>query len=157
MPMKAITFRLNGSGVSAAVMSNTTLVELLRDEFQLTGTKIGCGVGECGACTVILDGKAVSSCLILACELDGRDVVTIEGLSDKGVLDPIQSAFVEKGAIQCGYCTPGMVMMAKALLDENRVQTEESVRKGISGNICRCTGYQKIVKAILSVCEEKQE
>jgi carbon-monoxide dehydrogenase small subunit len=150
--MKRIAFRLNDEVVSAEVEPHTTLVELLRDQFQFTGTKIGCGYGECGACTVILDGSAVNSCLILAIQMDGREVITIEGLVQQdGALHPIQKAFVEHGAIQCGYCTPGMVMMAKALLDENPKPKEEEVKKGITGNLCRCTGYKKIIEAILSL------
>lgn len=150
--MKKIQFKLNGEKVSAEVEANTLLVDLLRDQFLLTGTKVGCGYGECGACTVILNGVAVNSCLILAIQIDNQEVETIEGLSKKnGTLHPIQKAFIDHGAIQCGYCTPGMVMAAKAFLEENPQPTEEDVKKGIGGNICRCTGYKKIVKAILSV------
>jgi aerobic carbon-monoxide dehydrogenase small subunit len=150
--MKRITFTLNHESVSAEIESRTLLVDLLRDHFQLTGTKVGCGYGECGACTVILDGMSVNSCLILARQVDGREVFTIEGLSGRdGELHPIQKAFVERGAVQCGFCTPGMVMSAKALLDENPEPTEPEAIKGIGGNLCRCTGYKKIVEAILSV------
>ena len=150
--MKVIQFKLNGETVSSEVEPNTLLVDLLRDKFLLTGTKVGCGYGECGACTVILNGMAVNSCLILAIQVDNQEVETIEGLSKKsGTLHPIQKAFIDHGAIQCGYCTPGMVMAAKALLEENSQPSEEDVKKGIGGNICRCTGYKKIVKAILSV------
>ena len=153
--MKKITFTLNREIVSAEVEPQTTLIDLLRDRFQLTGTKLGCGYGECGACTVILDGMAVNSCLVLATQVDGREVKTVEGLVQKdGTLDPVQKAFLDYGAVQCGFCTPGMVMMAKAFLDENPKLTEEEAKRGISGNICRCTGYKKIVQAILSVPEK---
>jgi aerobic-type carbon monoxide dehydrogenase small subunit (CoxS/CutS family) len=147
--MKRITLRLNDEQVSAEVEPHTLLIDLLRDHFQLTGTKLGCGYGECGACTVILDGMAVNSCLILATHVDGRTVTTVEGLAETdGTLHLLQKAFVDSGAVQCGFCTPGMVMMAKALLDENPSPSESDIKKGISGNICRCTGYKKIVEAI---------
>ncbi len=150
--MKKITFTLNGEEVSTEVEPQVLLVELLRDQFHLTGTKIGCGYGACGACTVILDGMAVNSCLILATQVDGGAIVTVEGLVQKdGTLHPVQRAFVGRGAVQCGFCTPGMVMMTKALLDENPRPTLEEAKKGISGNVCRCTGYKKIIEAILSV------
>ena len=153
--MRKITFTLNREIVSAEVEPQTTLIDLLRDRFQLTGTKLGCGYGECGACTVILDGMAVNSCLVLAIQVDGREVTTVEGLVQKdGALDPVQKAFLDYGAVQCGFCTPGMVMMAKAFLDENPKPTEEEAKKGIGGNICRCTGYKKIVQAVLSVPEK---
>ncbi len=126
-----------------------TLLQLLRDKLELTGTKEGCGMGECGACTVLLDGKSVNSCIFPAMEVDGKSVVTIEGLTDaQGKLHPIQKAFIEYGAIQCGFCTPGMVLSAKALLDENPKPTEAEIRTGIAGNLCRCTGYLQIVQAI---------
>jgi aerobic-type carbon monoxide dehydrogenase small subunit (CoxS/CutS family) len=153
--MKEITFTLNHETVSTHVEPFTLLVDLLRDRFMLTGTKIGCGYGECGACTVILDGMAVNSCLILASQVHGREVLTVEGLTEgSGKLHPIQRAFVNYGAIQCGYCTPGMVMTSKALLDENPNPSEEEIEKGIAGNICRCTGYKKIVDAIRSVAKK---
>ncbi len=152
--MKKITFTLNREIVRVEVEDHLTLVDLLRDRFWLTGTKLGCGYGECGACTVLLDGMAVNSCLILAAQVDGRVVETVEGLAQKdGALHPVQKAFVDHGAIQCGFCTPGMIMMAKAFLDENPKPNEEEVKRGISGNLCRCTGYKKIVEAILSVSE----
>ncbi|MBI5447076.1 MAG: (2Fe-2S)-binding protein [Deltaproteobacteria bacterium] len=154
--MKRIWFTLNGESVSAEVKANTLLVDLLRDHFHLTGTKMGCGYGECGACTVLLDGASVNSCLVLACQVAGREVLTVEGLSGgEGELHPIQKAFVAHGAVQCGVCTPGMVMSAKALLDENPRPGERDAVKGIGGNLCRCTGYKKIVEAVLSVREEE--
>jgi len=139
---------VNGETVEAAVEPNRTLLQFLRDDLGLTGTKHGCGLGDCGACTVILDGKPVNSCLVLAVQAQGRDVLTIEGLAENGKLHPIQQAFVDKGAIQCGFCSPGMILAAKALLEENPKPTELEIRTAISGNLCRCTGYQKIVEAI---------
>jgi len=139
---------VNGEQVEAAVEPNKTLVQFLREDLGLTGTKHGCGLGDCGACTVIMDGKPVNSCLVLAVQAHGREVLTIEGLAENGKLHPIQQAFVDKGAIQCGFCTPGMILSAKALLAENPQPTEQEIRTAISGNLCRCTGYQKIVEAI---------
>jgi carbon-monoxide dehydrogenase small subunit len=143
-----IQLTINGETVEAAVEPNRTLLQLLRDDLGLTGTKHGCGLGDCGACTVILDGMPVNSCLVLAVQAQGREVLTIEGLAENGKLHPIQQAFVDKGAIQCGFCSPGMILAAKALLDENPQPTELEIRTAISGNLCRCTGYQKIVEAI---------
>lgn len=146
---KIIDFTLNGREVSAEVESHKMLLQVLRDTFQLTGTKDGCGQGECGACTVLVDGKSINSCLYPAFEVDGKSVTTIEGLVGEGnKLHPIQEAFVENGGIQCGFCTPGMIMSAKALLDENPDPTDEELKKGISGNLCRCTGYVQIVDSI---------
>jgi len=150
-----VRFRVNGEQTTVHVEPTKTLLDVLREDLFLTGTKRGCDSGECGACTVILNGQAVHSCLILAAELDGKDVLTIEGLSkDRKELHPLQKAFIEKGAVQCGFCTPGLIMTAKALLDENPNPTEEEVRYGVSGNLCRCTGYSKIVEAILTAGEE---
>lgn len=146
---KIIHFTLNGIEVSAEVESHRMLLHLLRDTFQLTGTKEGCGQGECGACTALVDGSNVSSCIYPAFEVDGKSVTTIEGLVGAGNrLHPIQEAFVENGGVQCGFCTPGMIMSAKALLDENPDPTDEEIRKGISGNLCRCTGYVQILDSI---------
>ena len=143
-----IQLTVNGQSVDAAVEPNRTLLQFLREDLGLTGTKHGCGLGDCGACTVILDGQAVNSCLVLAIHANGREVLTIEGLAENGKLHPIQQAFVDKGSIQCGFCTPGMILSAKALLDTNPKPTEQEIRMAISGNLCRCTGYQKIVEAI---------
>jgi carbon-monoxide dehydrogenase small subunit len=143
-----IQLTVNGQSVDAAVEPNRTLLQFLREDLGLTGTKHGCGLGDCGACTVILDGQAVNSCLVLAIHANGREVLTIEGLAENGKLHPIQQAFVDKGSIQCGFCTPGMILSAKALLDTNPNPTEQEIRMAISGNLCRCTGYQKIVEAI---------
>lgn len=146
---QTIIFNLNGESVQVEIEPHLTLLQLLRDRVGLTGTKEGCGMGECGACTVLLDGKTVNSCIFPAIEVDGKSVTTIEGLTDaQGNLHPIQKAFIEYGAIQCGFCTPGMVLSAKALLDENPKPTEEEIRDGIAGNLCRCTGYLQIVQAI---------
>jgi len=147
-----ISFMLNGEPVEVEIDPHLTLLQLLRDNLELTGAKEGCGMGECGACTVLLDGKTVNSCIFPALEVEGRKVTTIEGLTDvQGNLHPIQKAFIEHGAIQCGFCTPGMVLSAKALLDENPKPSEEQIRNGIAGNLCRCTGYLQIVQAIKAV------
>ena len=144
-----VNFNLNGESVQVEIEPHLSLLQLLRDKLELTGTKEGCGMGECGACTVLLDGKTVNSCIFPAIEVDGKSVTTIEGLTDaQGNLHPIQKAFIEYGAIQCGFCTPGMVLSAKALLDENPKPTEEEIRSGIAGNLCRCTGYLQIIQAI---------
>ena len=147
---KLINLTVNGKKYELAVMPNVTLADMLRKELVLTGTKKGCDAGDCGTCTVILDGKPVNSCLVLAVQANGRKVLTIEGMGDETGLHPIQKAFVEKGAIQCGFCSPGMILSAKALLDRNPKPTEMEVRTAISGNLCRCTGYQKIVDAVES-------
>jgi len=143
-----VRLTVNGRERSADVESTETLLALLRERLGLTGTKEGCGRGECGACTVILDGEPVNSCLVFAAQCDGRDVLTIEGLGENGELDRIQRAFVEAGAVQCGYCTPGMIMSAHALLASKPHPTRDEIREAISGNLCRCTGYVKIVDAI---------
>lgn len=144
-PIKLI---VNGDPYELLVEPNETLVDVIRNKLDLTGTKEGCGTGDCGACTVIIDGKSVNSCLMLAIEADGKEILTIEGVAKNGELHPIQKAFINEGAIQCGFCTPGMVLSAKALLDENPHPTEEEIKFGIAGNLCRCTGYIKIIKAI---------
>ncbi len=149
MIMQALTMQLNGEEVTVQVEPSALLVEVLRDQLELTGTKVACGEGECGACTVLLDGVPVNSCLVPALKAQGREVMTVEGLAPLGELHPLQKAFVEHGAVQCGYCTPGMLMSAKAFIDHNPSPTEEEVRVAISGNLCRCTGYAKIVEAII--------
>jgi aerobic carbon-monoxide dehydrogenase small subunit len=145
---KKIQFSLNGKSITREVPSHRLLLDLLRDEIGLTGTKEGCGTGDCGACTVIMNGKPVNSCLVLSGELDGVDVTTIEGLKIGPELHAIQKAFIQDGGAQCGYCTPGMLMMSKALLDENPDPSEEDIRFALSGNLCRCTGYAKIIQAV---------
>lgn len=149
MEKRIISLHVNGEEYDALVTANQTLLEVLREDLALTGTKEGCGEGACGTCTVLLDGKPVRSCLTLAVEVQGREITTIEGLTSMGELHPVQRAFVEYGAIQCGFCAPGMILTTKALLDENPNPTEEEARRAISGNVCRCTGYAKIVEAIL--------
>ncbi len=151
---KKIQLTLNGKITPLEVPSHRLLLDLLRDEIGLTGTKEGCGTGDCGACTVFLNGKPVNSCLVLSGELDGTDIVTIEGLKIGPELHPIQKAFIQDGGAQCGYCTPGMLMMSKALLDENPNPTEEEIRFALSGNLCRCTGYAKIIQAVQDAAAE---
>ena len=148
-----LAFVVNHEAVKASVSPFATLLDVLRDELELTGTKRGCGEGECGACSVLLDGKLVNSCLVLAIECEGSEILTIEGLEADGRLHPIQKAFVECGAIQCGFCTPGMIMATYALLEANPSPTEDEVKRGLEGNLCRCTGYRKIVDAVLSVAQ----
>lgn len=146
----SVKLDVNGEIYDIKVLPHWTLLYVLREEIGLTGTKYSCGTGECGACTVLMDGKAVSSCLMLAAQAEGKKIVTIEGLSDGAELHPLQEAFIKHGATQCGFCTPGMILSAKALLDENPHPTEEEVREAIAGNLCRCTGYVKPVEAILA-------
>ena len=154
--MKKITanFTLNGQPVSVETTPHRRLLDLLREDLRLTGTKEGCAVGECGACTVILDGKAVTSCLVLAASVEGSSVVTIEGVGENGRLDPIQEAILRNHALQCGFCTPGFIMSAKALLEENPDATVEEIRRAISGNLCRCTGYEQLTVAIYEAAQE---
>jgi carbon-monoxide dehydrogenase small subunit len=146
---KTIHITVNQKPIELEVQPNQTLLEVIRETLGLTGTKAGCLVGDCGACTVLLDQRPVNSCLVLAVQADGKQVTTIEGIETPQGLHPLQTAFVDKGAIQCGYCTPGMILSAKSLLGRNPRADEAEIRKAISGNLCRCTGYQKIVEAIL--------
>ena len=146
--MKQISITVNGKTHELQVKPWETLLEVIRDELGLTGTKEGCGIGECGACTVIMDGKTVNSCLVLAPEADGKEILTIEGLAQGDKLHPIQEAFMEQGGLQCGFCTPGVIISTKALLDENPKPTDEEMRRGLAGNFCRCTGYTKIFESI---------
>ena len=146
-----ITLKVNGKDHELAVEANQILVDLLRYDLGLTGTKKGCGTGECGACTVILNGKPVNACLVLAIQANGAEILTIEGLKPPIGLHPLQQAFVEKGSIQCGFCTPGMILSASSLLQKNPKPSEEEIRAALSGNLCRCTGYQKIVEAVQCV------
>jgi carbon-monoxide dehydrogenase small subunit len=146
--LKTITVTVNGESHTRKVACNKTLLSFLREDLHLTGTKEGCGEGECGACTVIMNGKPVNSCLVLAVEADGSEVLTIEGLSREGSLHPIQEAFIRFQGVQCGFCTPGMIMSAKALLDKNPHPTEDEIKDAIAGNLCRCTGYRPIIDAI---------
>jgi carbon-monoxide dehydrogenase small subunit len=146
-----MTFTINGEIYEDEIDVRRTLLEVLRENFGLTGTKKGCNEGECGTCTVILDGKSVTSCLVLAVEAQGKSIETVEGLEQNGELHPLQQALIEHGAFQCGFCTPGVLMAAKGLLNENPKPSEEEVRRAIAGNLCRCTGYNKYVEAILAV------
>ncbi len=148
-----LTMTVNGRQVTVQVEADELLVDVIRDRLGLTGTKIGCNEGECGACTVIMDGQAVLSCLIPALRAQGREIITIEGLSDGETLHPLQQAFVEHGAVQCGYCIPGFILSAKALLDVNPHPDREQIKEAIAGNLCRCTGYVKILEAIEAVAQ----
>jgi aerobic carbon-monoxide dehydrogenase small subunit len=153
-----IELRVNGDRYSIAVDPWRTLNEALREDLNLTGTKLGCGSGDCGACTVIVDGRTVSSCLTLAVAVDGKDIATVEGLAPSGEeLHPVQEAFIEKGAIQCGFCTAGMEMSAVHLLSQNSTPTEEEIRAGLSGHLCRCTGYNQIVEAISAAAKNMKQ
>ncbi len=154
MSKHIITLKVNGDFYEVAVDPWRTLVEVIREDLNLTGTKIGCQTGDCGACTIIMDGDTVCSCMTLAVEAEGREITTIEGLTSDGErLHPIQEAFVEHGAVQCGYCTPGMIMSAKHFLDKNPDPSKADIRKGLSGNLCRCTGYNQIVEAIAAAAD----
>lgn len=152
-----ISFKLNGEKVFAKVEPKKRLLDMLRDDFGLTSVKEGCAEGECGACTVILNDKAVTSCMILAPTVDGDSITTVEGLEKNGELDPLQEAFMKKGAVQCGFCTPGMILSAKALLMKNPHPSVEEIKMAIAGNLCRCTGYKKIIEAIKYVADNRGE
>ncbi|MGE5588981.1 MAG: (2Fe-2S)-binding protein [Clostridia bacterium] len=143
-----VSFKVNGRPVEAEVSAGDRLIDVLREGLRLTGTKEGCGIGECGACTVLLDGKAVNSCLVPALQVEGCEVETVEGLAKDGRLHPLQEAFIDHTAVQCGFCTPGMLMSAAALIRENPRPTREEIARAISGNLCRCTGYHQIISAI---------
>ena len=151
-----IEITVNGRKRQFDVEPNKLLLNLIRDELYLTGTKYGCGIGECGACTVHLDGEAVLACMVLAVDADGKQVDTIEGVAEDGNLDPVQESFIEEGAIQCGYCTPGFIMTTKALLKENPKPTENEIREYLKGNYCRCTGYVNIINAVQSAAKKLQ-
>lgn len=149
-----LEFTLNGKMVMVDVPSHWTLLRVLREKLGLTGTKEGCGIGECGACTVLIDGRPVNACLVMAPKAEGRSVETIEGLGSRDSLHPLQQSFIDHGAVQCGFCTPGILMSAKALLNENPHPTRDEVKEAISGHLCRCTGYQQIIEAIEGVREQ---
>lgn len=157
MAEQIVKFIVNGRSYEMPIEPQMTLVEVLRDKLDVTGTKISCGAGECGACTVLIDGKPVLSCLTLAITAREKNILTIEGLAKGNDLHPIQKAFIDNGAIQCGFCTPGMILTAKALLDENPNPTRGEVKKALAGNLCRCTGYVKIVDAVLVAAEEMKK
>jgi carbon-monoxide dehydrogenase small subunit len=154
MKQYSLTLTVNNENHAVTIAPNSTLLEVLRDELQLTGAKDGCGEGACGSCTVLVDGQPVRSCLTLAVAMEGKHITTIEGLAQGGKLQPIQTAFVEHHAIQCGFCSPGMILTAQALLNDNPHPGEAEIRRAISGNVCRCTGYTKIVEAVQSLAGE---
>jgi len=153
MTKKLITLNVNGERSEVAVEPSWTLLETVREQLRLTGTKEGCGTGDCGACSMIVDGRLITSCLMLAVQADGRVIATVEGISSTGDLDPVQRAFIDKGGVQCGYCTPGMIVAARALLDANPNPTLDEVREGLAGNLCRCTGYTRIYESVLAAAE----
>ena len=154
MALHSITVTVNGAKERLDVPSNMTLLYMLREKLALTGTKNGCEAGECGACTVLLDGEPVNSCLVLAVEVDGREVTTVEGLAREGRLSPLQEAFVEHNAVQCGFCTPGVLIVAHALLKRNPQPTEEEIKEALVGNLCRCTGYLRIISAVQAAADK---
>lgn len=153
MKFQSVTVTVNGAEEQLEVPSNMTLLQMLRERLALTGTKNGCEAGECGACTVLVDGEPVNSCLMLAVEANGREVLTVEGLAPEGQLSPLQQAFVEHNAVQCGFCTPGMLMSAHALLKRNPQPSPEEIKQALVGNLCRCTGYVRVIDAILAAAE----
>lgn len=155
--MKNITITINGEKRNLFIDENLRLIDLLRDKLGLTGTKEGCGEGECGACTVIMDGETVNSCMVMAFQADGSDITTIEGLEKEGEIHPIQKAYIDAGAVQCGFCIPGMVLSTKALLDKNFNPNRDEIREGLSGNLCRCTGYSKMLDATEKAMEYIKE
>lgn len=157
MPKYPMELTVNGEKYSFEVEADLRLVDLLRNHLHLLGAKEGCGKGECGACTVLMDGKSVASCLVLALQANGADILTVEGLGGEEALHPLQQAFIQYGAVQCGFCTPGMLMSAKFLLDNNPRPSREEIRAGLAGNLCRCTGYAKIIDAIEAVAEGRLE
>ena len=156
MAQHRISLTINGELEQVEVPSQMTLLQMLRDKLALTGTKNGCSAGECGACTVMLNGEAVNSCMVLAVECQGANVVTVEGLAQDGVLDPVQQAIIDHGGVQCGFCTPGMLISARALLDRNPDPSEAEIRAALVGNLCRCTGYLRIVEAVQDAAQRQQ-
>ncbi|MFA5523836.1 MAG: (2Fe-2S)-binding protein [Tissierellales bacterium] len=154
--MKKIELKVNGKIHSIDIEEDMRLIDVLRDKLGLLGTKEGCGEGECGACTIIMDGETVASCLVMAFQAEGKEILTIEGLGDEENLDPIQQAFLDEGAVQCGFCIPGMVLSAKALLDKKESPNRDEIKEAISGNLCRCTGYHKIVNAVEKAANDLQ-
>ncbi len=154
---RAIELNINGDTYDVLVSPNNTLLEVLRDKLGLMGTKRGCDLGACGTCTVLINGEAYLSCIMLALDAVGKEIISIEGLATSGDLHPLQNAFIDKGGLQCGFCTPGMILTAEAILNEDGQPTEAIIKKKMSGNLCRCTGYKKIVDAVMSVTEETGE
>jgi len=157
MGIHRITFTVNGEYEQVDVPSNMTLLQALRDKLALTGTKNGCSAGECGACTVIMNGEPINSCMILAVECEGADILTIEGLAKDGKLDPIQETIINRGGVQCGFCTPGILMSSRALLDRNADPSDEEIREALVGNLCRCTGYLRIIDAVKDAAQRERE
>ncbi len=157
MNEQIVSMKVNGFDRRVVVPANKRLLDVLRQDLALTGTKEGCGIGVCGACTVLLDGRAVSACLTFAFAADGADIQTIEGLAQDGPLHPLQAAFIDKGGLQCGYCTPGQIMAAKALLEENPDPTDDEIKHAMMGNLCRCTGYYQIIESIRSAAAKMRE
>ncbi|MFH1084113.1 MAG: (2Fe-2S)-binding protein [Pseudomonadota bacterium] len=153
----AIKLKVNGDDHELLVSPNNTLLEVLREKLGLTGTKQGCDLGACGACTVLVDGESRLSCIMLAVDAVGKEIITIEGIEENGHLDPLQAAFVEKGGLQCGFCTPGMILTARSILNEEPHPTEETIKRKMAGNLCRCTGYKKIVEAVMTANEQTGE
>jgi aerobic carbon-monoxide dehydrogenase small subunit len=150
-----VVLKVNGKEYQVTIEPHRTLISVIREELDLTGTKEGCGVGECGACTVLVNGQNINSCLAFAVDMEGKEIITIEGLAPKpGEVHPIQKAFLDHGAVQCGFCSPGMILSTKAILDKNPNPTEDEIRKGLSGNLCRCTGYVKIIEAVKSLSKD---
>jgi aerobic carbon-monoxide dehydrogenase small subunit len=154
MKKQLLTMTVNGNQIDVAITPNTTLLEVLRDDLGFTGVKEGCSEGVCGACTVLMNGAPIRSCLTLALEAEGASVTTIEGLASRGKLHPVQQAFIDQGAVQCGFCTPGMILSSKALLDRSPHPTDEEIKTALAGNFCRCTGYKKILDAVRSVATQ---
>jgi carbon-monoxide dehydrogenase small subunit len=154
---RLISIKVNGQPREIAVEPSWTLLETVREQLRLTGSKEGCGTGDCGACSMLVDGRLVTSCLMLAVQADGAEIKTIEGLATNGTLHPVQAAFVEKGGVQCGFCTPGMIMAAASLLEHNPSPTLEEVREGLAGNLCRCTGYAKIYESVLAAAQTARQ
>jgi len=157
MVMHRVSLTINGSFEQVDVNANNTLLQLLRDRLAMTGTKNGCNAGECGACTVLLNGEAVNSCMVLAAECDGVDIITVEGLAQDGVLDPVQQAIINHGGVQCGFCTPGILMSARGLLNRNPEPDADEIREALVGNLCRCTGYNRIVEAVQEAAHRQME
>jgi len=155
MTIHRITLSINGSSEQVDVSSNLTLLQMLREKLALTGTKNGCMAGECGACTVMLNGEPVNSCMVLAVECDGAEVLTVEGLAKDSVLDPIQESIIDQGGVQCGFCTPGILISARALLDRKPNPSEDDIREALVGNLCRCTGYLRIIEAVQEASERQ--
>lgn len=153
---REIRFTLNGAPTSVEVPVTMNTLTMLRDELDLTGTKYGCGEGECGACTILVDGESVNACLMFAVDCEGRDIATVEGIADDPVCDELRRAYVKHGAVQCGFCTPGMVVQSKALLDGNPHPTRWEIQRGLEGNLCRCTGYKKIIDAVVDAAENRE-